>query len=92
MSSVAKEKIKVYETVLSSPGMADKCKVVLQLSRQNILLLSRLIETGLNSSKENPDELISLLSNESKEELDTVVPELLKKGGLTEFYEKLKTL
>jgi hypothetical protein len=92
MSSVAKEKIKVYETVLSSPGMGDKCKVVLHLSRQNILLLSRLIETGLNSGKENPDELIGLLSNESREELETVVPEFLKKGGLTEFYEKLKSL
>lgn len=92
MSSVAKEKLKIYETVLMSPGMNEKCKIVLHLSRQNILLLSRLIETGLNSNKENADEFLSLLNKESKEELETVVPEFLRKGGLTDFYEKLKSL
>jgi len=92
MSTAAKEKLKIYETVLSSPGMTEKCKIVLQLSRQNILLLSRLIETGLDANKEKADEIINLLSKESTEELFAVVPEFLKKGGLTEFYEKLKSL
>ena len=41
-----KEKSKIFETVLSSPGMNEKCKIVLMLSRQNILLLSRLIEAN----------------------------------------------
>lgn len=48
MSSAAaiekKEKFKIFETALSSPGMSEKCKIVLQLSRQNILLLGWLIE------------------------------------------------
>ena len=37
-----KEKSKIFETVLSGPGM----KIVLVMSRQNILLLRRLIEAG----------------------------------------------
>ena len=61
MTNVAnKEKSKIFETVLSSPGMHEKCKIVLLLSRQNILLLSRLIETGLLTDQQNfKDEIIS---------------------------------
>lgn len=92
MSSVVKEKLRIYEAVFSGPGMNDRSKIILHLSRQNILLLSRLIETGLNANKENADEWLSLLSSEAKQELETVVPEMLKKGGLTQFYEKLKSL
>ena len=90
--NLGKEKIKIYEAVLSSPGMSEKCKIPLQLSRQTILLLSRLIEDGLKTAGNNSEDLISLLPKESVEELHTVVPELLKKSGLTEFYEKLKSL
>jgi hypothetical protein len=92
MSSAGKEKSKIYEAVFISPGMNEKSKIVLHLSRQSILLLSRLIEAGLSGNKESADEWLSLLPGEAKQELETVVPELLKKGGLTDFYEKLKQL
>ena len=97
MSSVAtrqtSEKSRVFETVLSSPGMTEKCKVVLLLSRQNILLLSRLIERGLLSEGQNlDDEIISALSKESFEEFKTIHQEILKKGNLSDFYERLKFL
>ena len=88
MSNVVNtNKLKIYETVLSSPGMNEKCKVNLMISRQNILLLSRLIENGLTLNKENPDDIINLLPKESLEEFQSVVPELLRKGGLTELHE-----
>ena len=40
MSNVAilKEKLKIFETVLSSPGMVEKGKINLSLSRQNVIL------------------------------------------------------
>lgn len=88
-----KEKFKIFETVLSSPGMNEKCKVNLLISRQNILLLSRLIETGLLSDKKNlDDEIILSLPKESLEEFKGIHEEILKKADLTEFYEKLKLL
>ena len=87
-----KEKSKIFETLLSSPGMQDQTKVTLKLSRQSILLLARLIESGLDTSKGNADELVSMVTPESKEELDGVVPELLKRSGLEQFYEKVKAL
>ncbi|HEU5164369.1 MAG TPA: hypothetical protein VFU29_02445 [Chitinophagaceae bacterium] len=94
MSNVAsKEKSKIFETVLSSPGMNEKCKIVLMLSRQNILLLSRLIETGILTDQQNfKDEIISVLQKESFEEFKTIHEEILRKGNLTEFYENLKLL
>lgn len=95
MSNVAtsKEKIKIFETVLSSPGMNEKCKINLMISRQNILLLGRLIETGLLIEKKSfEDEIISSLPKESLEEFKGIHEEILKKAELTEFYEKLKLL
>jgi hypothetical protein len=88
-----KEKSIIFETILSSPGMTEKCKINLQISRQNILLLSRLIEAGLLSGKKNfDDEIISSLPKESLEEFKGIHEEILKKAALTEFYEKLKLL
>ena len=89
----ADDKLKIYETVLSSPGMNEKCKISLQLSRQHILLLSRIIESGLSpDKKETEDDIIGFLPKESLEELRLIMDEILRKGGLTEFYEKLKSL
>ena len=94
MGNVAtKEKAKIFETVLSSPGMSEKCKIVLMLSRQNILLLSRLIEAGLLTDEQAfDDEIIASLPKESIEEFKTIHEEILRKSDLTEFYERLKSL
>lgn len=90
--SVKKEKAKLFETVFSSPGMSDYCKISLKISRQNILLLGRLIETGIiNPQSRLGDEIFSSLSEKSTEEFKTIHEEILKKSELTEFYEKLKT-
>lgn len=92
-SAENKGKSKIFETILSSPGMTEKCKIVLQLSRQNVLLLSRLIEAGL-LTKEQPfeDEIIQALPKESVEEFKVVHEEILRKAELTTFYERLKLL
>ncbi len=92
-ASASKEKLKIFETVLSSPGMSEKCKIVLQLSRQNILLLSRLIEAGLLTENGSfGDEILAVLPKESVEELRAVHEEILAKGDLTAFYQRLKLL
>ncbi len=92
-NAVNKEKAKVFETILSSPGMSEKCKVVLQVSRQHIILLGKLIENGLLSEKnELNDELITLLSKDAIEEFKVIHEELLKKAELTDFYQRLNSL
>ena len=92
-TAVSKEKSKIFETVLSSPGMNQKCKINLVLTRQNILLLSRLIESGLLTNQQDiDDEIINALPKESLQEFRTIHEEMLRKSNLTEFYEKLKSL
>ena len=97
MSSANQDKtsarVTVFQTLLSSPGMGDKCKIVMQVSRQNILIICRLLENGLEKKDgESADEILSVLSNESKEELKIIVAEMLERGGLIDFYKRLKML
>lgn len=84
---------KVYDTVLSIPGMNQNVKVNLQASRKNLLLLSKVIERGLNG-KETDDKSVSILEivpKETLEELGAIANQLLNKAGLTEMNEKLKS-
>jgi hypothetical protein len=97
MSSGANEKItnrtKIFETILSSPGMGENCKIVLNPTRQTILVLARLIENGVEKKGEGAgDEILSFLPEHSLSELKNISEELLKKGGLVEFYEHMKEL
>ena len=92
-TTVNKEKSKIFETILSSPGMTEKCKIVLTISRQNILVLGRLIEAGLITDNNTfKDEITAALSMESLDEFKTIHEEILRKGELTDFYQRLKML
>jgi hypothetical protein len=80
MSSANQEKnsarVTVFQTLLNSPGMGEKCKIVMQLSRQNILIICRMLETGLEKKDgESADDILSVLSNENKEELKIILNE-----------------
>jgi hypothetical protein len=97
MSNVAangnNEKSKIFQTVLSSPGMNEKCKINLMISRQNIVLLGRLIEAGLLSDENHfDDEIIAALPEDSLKEFKTIHEGILRKGELTDFYDRLKLL
>ncbi len=61
---------KVYDTILSIPGMNETVKIDMKISRKNALLLSRLIERGLTLKQdEKPSNL-----------LDNLLDNTLKKG------------
>lgn len=84
---------KVYDTILSIPGMNDEIKVNLRTSRKNLLLLNKVIERGING-KESEDKSISVLETISKEtlqEIGEIAAQLLNKAGLSEMNEKLKS-
>jgi hypothetical protein len=83
---------KVFDTVLSIPGMNDNVKIQLSIPRKNVLLLSKVIERGLcakDSSEEST--ILNIASKETLEELTEISNDLLKKAGLIEMNEKLKT-
>jgi hypothetical protein len=84
---------KVFDTILSTPGMNEMVKIDLKISRKNVLLLNHVIERGL-SVKED-DKSLSLLGSvpeESLQELKVLADECLQKAGLIELSEKLNTL
>lgn len=86
------ELTRIYETLLSIPGMNEPVKIEMKLPRKQVLLLSKVIERGLvENGEETEPSLLRLATLETREELGKVVSDLLAKGGLTEMAEKLKS-
>ena len=84
---------KVYDTILSIPGMNETVKIDLKMSRKNVLLLNSVIERGL--AAKDDDKSSNLLNNvpeESLKELRAMASDCLQKAGLIELSEKLNML
>lgn len=82
---------KVFDTVLSIPGMSEMVKIDLKISRKNVLLLSHIIEEGLVLEKE-ASSLLGSIPEGDLSELKNVSEECLQKAGLVELNQKLITL
>lgn len=82
---------KVYDTVLSIPGMSELVKIDLKISRKNVLVLSHLIEQGMLQEKD-ASSLLGSISDEALSELQNVSLECLQKAGLIELNQKLINL
>jgi DNA primase large subunit len=84
---------KVYDTILSIPGMNDTVKIDLRISRKNVLLLNQVIERGLVVKDDEKNEgLLSNIPDENLEELKIIAGQYLEKAGLIELNEKLNEL
>lgn len=84
---------KVYDTILSIPGMNDTVKIDLRISRKNVLLLNHVIEHGLLVKDDEKNEgLLSNIPDENLEELKIIAGQYLEKAGLIELNEKLNEL
>jgi len=84
---------KVYDTILSIPGMNETVKIDLKMSRKNVLLLNSVIERGLTAKDD--DKSSNILNNapeESLNELKALANDCLQKAGLIDLSEKLKML
>lgn len=83
---------KVFDTVLSIPGMNDNVKNQLSIPRKNVLLISKVIERGLTvKADKETNNILDIAPKETVQELAAISDELLKKAGLIEMNEKLKT-
>jgi len=84
---------KVYDTILSIPGMNETVKIDMRISRKNVLLLNNVIERGLMVKEgDNSSSLLNSISEETVEEIRTLASDCLQKAGLTELSEKLTSL
>ncbi len=85
---------KVYDTILSIPGMNETVKIDLKISRRNVLLLNSVIERGLTvkDADDKSSNLLDIVPKETLQELCNLSDDCLKKAGLTELSEKLNGL
>jgi len=84
---------RVYDTILSIPGMNEAVKIDIRISRKNVLLLNSVIKRGLNTKDD--DKVMNLLGSvpsETLQELRTFADDCLSKAGLIELSEKLNLL
>ena len=73
--------------------MEENCKIILKMTRQNALLLSRLIEATLLDVKASfDDDFLSALPEGSVNDFKSIHEEILRKAGLSDFYDKLKSI
>jgi hypothetical protein len=82
----------VYETLLCSPGMNEPVKIDVKIDRKTVLLFNSVIEVSLNGGSDAGLELLKLVPKEDLEQLKNFADECLKKAGLKELSEKMKTL
>ncbi|MCK9412635.1 MAG: hypothetical protein M0Q53_10060 [Prolixibacteraceae bacterium] len=84
---------RVYDTILSIPGMNETVKIDLKISRKNILLLNSVIERGLTAKDDDKSSnLLNSVPEESLQELKAFASGCLQKAGLVELSEKLNML
>jgi hypothetical protein len=87
------EVAKVYDTVLSIPGMNEAVKIDVKINRKTVLLLNSVIERGLTAKDgEQSQGLLELIPKETVEELKAFSEECLNKAGLKDLSEKMKGL
>ena len=83
---------KVYDTILSIPGMNETVKIDMRISRKNVLLLNSVIKRGLNAKDDDKSlNLLGSIPEETLKELSTLADDCLTKAGLTELSEKLNS-
>lgn len=85
---------KVYDTILSIPGMNETVKIDLKISRKNVLLLTQVIDRGIahEPGSGNEESLLNSVSSDSLQELKLLANECLQKSGLVELSERLTIL
>lgn len=84
---------KVYDTILSIPGMNETVKIDMKISRKNVLVLSSVIERGLTiKADDKSSNLVDIVPKETLQELTEFAEGCLQKAGLTELSEKLSSL
>ena len=84
---------RVYDTILSIPGMNETVKIDLKISRKNVLLLNSVIERGLTvKDDDKSSNLLNSVPEESLQELKTFASDGLQIAGLIELSEKLNML
>jgi len=89
--SAIKEVSKVYDALLSLDALDDQIKLDIRVPCRITLLLALAVEQGL-SAGDPANFFKKVVSEEDQKRLLELTAEILKKGKLEGFYQKLKDL
>ncbi|MFC4478689.1 hypothetical protein [Flavobacterium chungangensis] len=84
--------VRVFDTIMSSPGMNEMVRMDLKISRKNVLLLHHAIGRGIAENGGSLSALLQSTSKENAQELKQLSEECLQRAGLTELNQKLSEL
>ncbi len=84
--------VRVFDTIMSSPGMNEMVRMDLKISRKNVLLLHHVIERGITENESGLSVLLQSIPKENTDELRQLSEECLQRAGLTELNQKLSAL
>ena len=89
--STVKELAKVYEALMSIKMLQSNVRLDLRVPARMTLLLAMAVDQAL-SGNDPGNTFRKLISEEDQGKLVELTMEILKKGELEEFYQKLKEL
>lgn len=84
------EMTKLYDTLLSVPGMNENVRLNQAISRKQLLLLSQILEEGLLAAAKDKGSVLSFFPTEAGPELQAIIGDCLEKAGLSDLNAKLK--
>ncbi|CAM3383247.1 hypothetical protein [Flavobacterium chungbukense] len=84
--------VRVFDTIMSSPGMNEMVRMDLKISRKNVLLLHHVIERGITENEGSLSLLLQSIPKENTADLRQLSEECLQRAGLTELNGKLSDL
>jgi len=71
------------------PDLKNRVKLDIRISKKDLLFLARVIDVSLAAEVKKEDDLLALLSDETRAELKNIKDEMLKRAELEEFYGEL---
>ncbi|AWK06374.1 hypothetical protein HYN56_19940 [Flavobacterium crocinum] len=84
--------LRVFDTIMSSPGMNEMVRMDMKISRKNVLLLHYMIERGSTENEGSLPLLLKSIPKENTNEIRQLFEECLQRAGLTELIQKLSDL
>jgi len=78
-----------YAVILKMPDLKNRIKLDIRISKRDLLFLARVIDVSLAAEVKKEDDLLALLSDDTRAELKNIKDEMLKRAELEEFYGEL---
>ena len=86
-----KEVSAFFEALLSAPGMNEKVKLNMRLSRRDVLLLVSVLSNGTNHVNSS-EELVSMFNEACVEVAGRVEFEMLEMSGMADLLERIRAI